>query len=222
MCVSIYFYPRRKLLNIAVFSLLSSLCRTSRIHLGTWFFPELDVLCLQGRTNLAVVALEAEGEQNSSKARYFIRPGAPEGCHLFLLLRILLAKLTAFFWPWLGHLDSGKSFFLFFWIISVSFLLTLLLFMFLFGESFSFFPFFFWGYETKETFGWREVFLKQKGSRVWGTKTELQIFFHLQSSVQPERKGCIPAPLKPMGNVPSISMGQEIHLRNPHSPFYSS
>lgn len=113
VCVSIYFYPRRKLLNIAMFSftLLSSLCKTSRIHLSTWFFPEFDVLCLQGRTNLAAVALEAEGEQNSSKAGYFVHPGAPEGCHLFLLLRILLAKLTAFFWPWLGHLDSGKSYF---------------------------------------------------------------------------------------------------------------
>jgi len=81
------------------FTLLSSLCRTSRIHLSTWFFPELDVLCLQGRTNLAAVALEAEGEQNSSKAGYFAHPGAPEGCHLFLFPRILLAKLTAFFWP---------------------------------------------------------------------------------------------------------------------------
>lgn len=95
------------------FTLLSSLCKTSRIHLSTWFFPEFDVLCLQGRTNLAAVTLEAEREQNSSKAGYFVHPGAPEGCHLFLLLRILLAKLTAFFWPWLGHLDSGKSFIFF-------------------------------------------------------------------------------------------------------------
>lgn len=50
------------------FTLLSSLCGTSRLHLGTWFFPELDVLCLQGRTNLAAVALEAKVEQNSSRA----------------------------------------------------------------------------------------------------------------------------------------------------------
>lgn len=149
LCVSIYFYPRRKLLNIAVFSftLLSSLCGTCRIHLSTWFFPELDVFCLRGRTNLAAAALEAEGVQNSSKAGYFMCPGAPEGCHLFLLLRILLAKLTAFFWLWLRHLDSGKSFvfffFFFLWILSVSFLLTLLLLMFLFGETFSIFLFFF-------------------------------------------------------------------------------
>lgn len=103
-CTPSYFYPRRKLLNIAVFSftLLSSFCETSRIHLSTWFFPEPDVFCLQGRTNLAAVALEAEREQNSSKAGCLVCPGAPEGCHLFLLLRILLANLTAFFWPWLG------------------------------------------------------------------------------------------------------------------------
>lgn len=48
---------------------------------------------------MAAVALEAEEEQNSRKAGYFVHPGAPEGCHLFLLLRIVLAKLTAFFWP---------------------------------------------------------------------------------------------------------------------------
>lgn len=142
--MSVYFYPRRKLFNIAVFSftLSSSSCETSRIHLGTWFFPELDVFCLQGRTNLAAVALEAEGEQNSSRARYFVRPGALEGCHLFLLLRILLASLATFFWPWLGQLESGKGFFIFFWIITVSFLLRLLLLMFLFGESLFFFFFF--------------------------------------------------------------------------------
>ena len=192
--------------------LLSSLCGTSRIYLGTWFFPELDMLCLQGRTNLAAVALEAEGEQNSSKAGYFVCPGAPEGCHLFLLLRILLAKLTAFFWPWLGHLDSGKSFFSFLLdhkcILSPN---TSVAHVLIWRKLF-FFPFFFWGYETKETFGWSEVLLKWKGSRVWGTKTELQIFFHLQSSVQPERKGRIPAPLKLMGNVPPTSMGREIHV----------
>lgn len=104
----------------------------------------------------------------------------------------------------------GKNFFLPFWIVSVSFLLTLLLLVFLFGESFSFF---FWGYETKETFGWSAMFLEQKGSRVWGT--ELQTFFHLQSSTWPERKDHIPAPLQLMGNTPP--MGWESYLRNPNS-----
>lgn len=74
--------------------------------------------------------------------------------------------------------------------------------------------FFFWGYETKETFGWSAMFLEQKGSRVWGT--ELQTFFHLQSSTWPERKDHIPAPLQLMGNTPP--MGWESYLRNPNWP----
>lgn len=145
LCVFIYFCPRRNLLNMAVYSftLLSFLCGTYSIHHSTWFLPELDVLCLQDRTNLAAVALKAGGEQHSSRAGYFVCPGAHEGWHLFLSLRILLAKLTAFFRPWLGHPDIQWEtfFFLPFWIVSVSFLLTLLLLMFLFGESFSFFFF---------------------------------------------------------------------------------
>lgn len=122
--------------------------------------------------------------------------------------------LLSFGLDWDIQTSSGKHFFFLpFWIVSVSFLLTLLLLMFLFGESFSFF--FFWGYETKETFGWSEVFLEQKGSRVWGT--ELQTFFHLQSSTWPEGKDHIPAPLQLMGNTPPTSMGWESHLRNPNS-----
>lgn len=107
LCVFIYFCPRRNLLNMAVYSftLLSFLCGTYWIHHSTWFLPELDVLCLQDRTNLAAVALKAGGEQHSSRAGYFVCPGAREGWHLFLSLRILLAKLTAFFRPWLGHPD---------------------------------------------------------------------------------------------------------------------
>lgn len=80
----------------AVFSfpLLSSCCGISRIHPSTWIFPEPDVFCLQDRTNLAAVSLEAEQEHSW----ILTVPGAPEGCHLFLCLRILLAGLAAFFW----------------------------------------------------------------------------------------------------------------------------
>lgn len=80
----------------AVFSfpLLSSCCGISRIHPSTWIFPEPDVFCLQDRTNLAAVWLEAEQEHSW----ILTPPGAPEGCHLFLYLRILLAGLAAFSW----------------------------------------------------------------------------------------------------------------------------
>lgn len=102
LCASIHLFLSQKEAGFA-FPLLWGFQDPSQ-HLE---FPKV----LQGRTDLAAAKL-----QTSRGTR---------GMNWFLLLRVLLAGLAAFFWM---SRQQEKCFFpfFFFWIMSVSFLLTLL------------------------------------------------------------------------------------------------